>query len=222
MTPSILTRSSSLTSCPAHRSGSGGQPSKRGAGRSTPSSCGTASPAQGRVSHTPLPQQARLAEAARRAPGFYARLLRAHRAAGLLVGAGDGADRAWGFVNLSPVKDMEVVVLAESLSSRGLHTLLNAALWVLTRDLGGAAFNVGVHNIEVDGSWDPPAEGMDWASGTPIMARVVSRGKLSSRASDFGGLEVFGGASIGNTDPYIVMDLLSKRLGDRSIDISLL
>ena len=32
--------------------------------------------------------------------------------------------------------------------------------------------------------------------------RIVSRGKVSSRASDFGGLEVFGQASIGNTDPY--------------------
>ena len=32
--------------------------------------------------------------------------------------------------------------------------------------------------------------------------RIVSRGKLSSQASDFGGLEVFAGASIGHTDPF--------------------
>lgn len=31
----------------------------------------------------------------------------------------------------------------------------------------------------------------------PVRARIVSRGKLSNGASDFGGLEVFGGASIG-------------------------
>jgi hypothetical protein len=40
----------------------------------------------------------------------------------------------------------------------------------------------------------------------PVMARVVSRGKLTSAASDFGCLEVFGGASIGHTDPYKVLE----------------
>ena len=38
--------------------------------------------------------------------------------------------------------------------------------------------------------------------------RIVSRGKLSSQASDFGGLEVFAGASIGHTDPFIVAEAL--------------
>lgn len=42
----------------------------------------------------------------------------------------------------------------------------------------------------------------------PVVARLVSRGKLSSQASDFGGLEVFGGASIGHTDPFRVVDAL--------------
>ena len=42
----------------------------------------------------------------------------------------------------------------------------------------------------------------------PVVARIVSRGRLSSAASDFGGLEVFGGASIGHTDPYRVHEAL--------------
>lgn len=42
----------------------------------------------------------------------------------------------------------------------------------------------------------------------PVVARVVSRGKLSNLASDFGGLEVFGGASIGHTDPCRVAEAL--------------
>lgn len=33
---------------------------------------------------------------------------------------------------------------------------------------------------------------------------------MSSRASDFGGLEVFGGASIGHTDPFIIASALSS------------
>jgi hypothetical protein len=41
---------------------------------------------------------------------------------------------------------------------------------------------------------------------------VVSRGKLTSAASDFGGLEVFGGSSIGHTDPFKVVQALDTRL----------
>jgi len=44
----------------------------------------------------------------------------------------------------------------------------------------------------------------------PVVARVVSRGKLSNLASDFGGLEVFGGASIGHTDPCRVAEALQR------------
>lgn len=46
-----------------------------------------------------------------------------------------------------------------------------------------------------------------------LLFRVVSRGKLSSQASDFGGLEVFGGASIGHTDPLRVIAAVDKRIG---------
>lgn len=42
--------------------------------------------------------------------------------------------------------------------------------------------------------------------------RIVSRGKMSSKASDFGGLEVFGRASSGNTDPYFVFAALQSQL----------
>ena len=48
----------------------------------------------------------------------------------------------------------------------------------------------------------------------PVMARVVSRGKLSSAASDFGCLEVFGGASIGHTDPYKVIESFDHWVGN--------
>ena len=43
-------------------------------------------------------------------------------------------------------------------------------------------------------------------------SRIVSRGKIGSRASDYGGLEVFGKASIGNTDPYRVFAALQAQL----------
>ena len=41
--------------------------------------------------------------------------------------------------------------------------------------------------------------------------RVVSRGRPHARASDYGGLEVFGHASIGHTDPYRVFEALQAQ-----------
>ena len=60
-------------------------------------------------------------------------------------------------------------------------------------------------------------QGATWLVPSPaapsvlLPRRVVSRGRPSSRASDFGGLEVFGHASIGNTDPYAVFAALQEQ-----------
>eukprot|EP00873_Tetraselmis_striata_P017220 jgi/Tetstr1/437484/TSEL_026163.t1 len=170
------------------------------------------------ASHTPIPQVARLDMVAQLWPRYYLDVLQAHRAAGLLCGCGEGADRAWAYVYLAPIKDMEIIIHARSLRSAGLHRLLHAALRTLIDDLGAVTFNVGVLNIQVEDGREGEAEacraiadGVD--DPPPVVARIVSRGKLSSKASDFGALEVFGGASIGHTDPYGIMPLLLARLG---------
>eukprot|EP00775_Hariotina_reticulata_P011764 gene11764-11909_t len=51
-----------------------------------------------------------------------------------------------------------------------------------------------------------------WGAHGPVVARIVSRGKLTSVASDFGCLEVFGGASIGHTDPFVIVKQLDEQL----------
>lgn len=45
-----------------------------------------------------------------------------------------------------------------------------------------------------------------------VWRRVMSRGRVGAPASDFGGLEVFGEASIGATDPFRVAAELRKRV----------
>jgi len=56
-----------------------------------------------------------------------------------------------------------------------------------------------------------------FGSREPATARVVSRGRAASRsaASDFGALELFGGASIGHTSPWTLMQLLDEELAAR-------
>jgi len=53
---------------------------------------------------------------------------------------------------------------------------------------------------------------VDRISREEFGCRIVSRGKLSSQASDFGGLEVFAGASIGHNDPFVVAAALQKAM----------
>ena len=45
-----------------------------------------------------------------------------------------------------------------------------------------------------------------------VIARVVSRGRMTQPASDYGCLEVVGGASIGHTDPYRLIEAIEARL----------
>jgi hypothetical protein len=74
----------------------------------------------------------------------------------------------------------------------------------------GAASTCSSSGADSDGLWLPGPQ--YWARRAPVIARIVSRGKLSTAASDFGGLEVFGGASIGHTDPFQVVRQLEAQL----------
>lgn len=94
---------------------------------------------------------------------------------------------------------------------------------------GVTSFNVAIWGIRLRGSADlapeaagkqrqggaaqaPPAALSD-AFGGRVFCRVVSRGNAASKASDFGTLEVLGGASIGHTDPWVVSAAIREELG---------
>lgn len=120
------------------------------------------------------------------------------------------------------LQDMEVCIHGSSMDSPAFQRLLYTALRALIDELGVRTFNASIHNIRLPhaagdggGSGDgaavndgylPPPRGMP----VPVVARVVGRGRLSNLASDFGGLEVFGGASIGHTDPFRVAEALRQ------------
>jgi len=64
----------------------------------------------------------------------------------------------------------------------------------------------------VDSCMIASRQSIDHISRGKCGCRIVSRGKLSSQASDFGGLEVFAGASIGHNDPFVVAAALQKAM----------
>lgn len=97
-----------------------------------------------------------------------------------------------------PIKDMETIILGpKELNHPSFVKALFVSLRTLIDDLGVESFNVGIIKEVLEGR---------------IVARIVSRGKVSQTASDFGALEVIGGASIGHTDPYVVIEAIRKKM----------
>jgi hypothetical protein len=102
-------------------------------------------------------------------------------------------------VNLTPTKEKEILLIAPAFD----EALADAVVDVLSvfRDrLGVRSFNVGVQLPAlgaVEESWQ----------GFPVLARIVDRGDLLTRTSDFGGMELFAEAVVAS-DPFVVMDAL--------------
>lgn len=176
--------------------------------------------AQTMVSAVPFPMQLREKYACERFSGqydgasYYDALVEAHAAVGLatrwaaVAEQDDSGSKATAYASICPLKDAEIVVHGASLRCPAFQALVFAALHALIGELGCQSFNAGFHNIPL-----ASVRGSVSGGSVPVVARVVSRGRVGSAASDFGGLEVFGGASIGHTDPWRVKEALDAALG---------
>lgn len=177
------------------------------------------------LSPVPFPMQERVDAAGRAgAEGdIFDDILRAHADLGLMRTVEVGGSTAHLIANLCPYKDMEVQVLGTSLEDPAFSMALHVALRTLIDRLGSRTFNVGVLNLTGDPALPTLAPRDTCTAGTgpkkrrPVFARVLSRGKIKSAASDFGGLEVIAGGSIGHTDPYVVFEALEQELAVRNL-----
>lgn len=133
--------------------------------------------------------------------GYFTDLVAAHRALGLAVDVGPVAALA----SLTPLKEKEVVLLASSLDDGALASALARVLMTLRDGMGVRSFNVGVLLPPVGGSragWED----------FPVVARVVDRGSLDARTSDFGGMELFA-ESVVSSDPFVLAAGLRSGMG---------
>jgi len=165
------------------------------------------------VTPHPLPEQEREAAAARayeaahpeRCGLYAADVGAAHAALGLSRRLRMAGSVAQAYASIAPFKDCEVTVAGASVTCPAFVRLLHIALRALLDRRGVTAFNAAVAGLRLSA---------DVLSGG-VQARIVSRGRAASAASDFGALEVFGGASIGHTDPWTVMGALDAELESR-------
>jgi hypothetical protein len=101
-----------------------------------------------------------------------------------------------GFAYLTPIKEKEVLLMAEALDE-DLLAQVYRVLRAFTQNMNVLSFNLALYMPPL-----VPTPDEDW-SGFPIMVRIVDRGDLGSRVADFGGMELYAQSVIG-TDPFFV------------------
>jgi hypothetical protein len=106
--------------------------------------------------------------------------------------------------HLTPFKDNEVILMAEALSLSFKERIYEVLACFRDR-IGVTCFNLSLVT--------PPLSATEesW-EGFPVMARIVDRGDPDSRASDVGGMEIYG-ASVIASDPLDLTRQLREYLG---------
>jgi len=121
------------------------------------------------------------------------------------LGLGGSLGNVRWLVHLTPVREREVLLLAE----RPDDALAEATYLVLRAfrdDLGVKSFNVALQMRPIDST------PQDW-SGFPAVMRLVDRGDPSHRTSDFGGMELYGTGVIAS-NPFATAGALLQALSE--------
>jgi hypothetical protein len=119
---------------------------------------------------------------------YFSDLFRAHESVGCALAKGGVRLLA----HLSPFKDNEVIILGDKLNL-SFKKRLYEVLTCFRDRLSILSFNLGLVT-------PPLAETEESWQGFPVVAWLVDRGDLASRASDVGGMEIYAASVIGS-DP---------------------
>ena len=141
-------------------------------------------------------RQAALSYKEKYGSSYFADLFRVHRSVGCAVEKAGVRILA----HLTPFKDNEIILLADELNLP-LKESIYEALACFRDRLGVSSFNLSLVT-------PPLAETAESWEGFPAMVRLVDRGNPDSRASDVGGMEIYG-ASVVASDPLE----LARQLG---------
>jgi len=129
---------------------------------------------------------------------YFADLFKLHQ----LIGLGFEQKKIKVFANIAPRKDKEITILAEKLDKQCVSAIYKVAN-CLVKDLGVMSFNFSAILPPINNS-------MEW-NGFPVIARMVSRGPLSNKTSDIGGMEMYVRSNVIETDPYKVFEKIKSR-----------
>ena len=113
--------------------------------------------------------------------------------------------------SLTPIKEREVLVMAPAMD-RSFQERLYEVLAAMRDKMGVASFNLVIYMPPIA----PDEE--DW-SGFPVVARIVDRGDLAARTSDFASMEMYA-TSVVSSDPFRVVKPLKEALLGEMVGVS--
>ena len=120
-----------------------------------------------------------------------------------LVGAGFQRGGVRVLANLAPVKEHEVILVADEMNDE-LKDRTYEALACLRDQLGVSSFNLVLYRPPLA----PTSESWD---GFPVMIRIVDRGDPTTRTNDIGAMELYA-ASVVSSDPLKLAQTLQAAL----------
>ncbi len=120
-----------------------------------------------------------------------------------LVGAAFQSDGVRVLANLAPVKEHEVILMADEMND-ALRDRIYDVLACFRDRLGVRSFNMVLYR-------PPLAPAQESWDGFPIIARIVDRGDPAIRTNDFGGLELYAARVIAS-DPLQLAQTLRDAL----------
>ena len=130
---------------------------------------------------------------------YFDALYAAHEA----VGAGFRRNGVRVLANLAPIKENEVILMADEMTD-SLKDRIYDALACLRDRVGVKSFNLVLYRpplAPTDESWE----------GFPVMVRIVDRGDPTMRTNDFGGMELYA-ASVLASDPLRLAQTLREAM----------
>ena len=120
-----------------------------------------------------------------------------------MVGAAFARNGVRVIANLAPVKEHEVILMADDVSD-SLKDRIYDVLTCLRDRVGVSSFNLVLYRPPLA----PTSESWD---GFPVMVRIVDRGDPKTRTNDFGGMELYASSVIAS-DPLRLAQMLQDAL----------
>jgi hypothetical protein len=132
---------------------------------------------------------------------YFQELCKAHE----LIGLGMNKKGLLLFTNLTQRKDKEITLISKKLDKKCVSAIYKIAN-CLVKEFGVNSFNLGILFPPIN----PPINKDDSWKDFPVIIRIVDRGKLSNKTTDFGGMEMYAHSSVIETDPYVVFEKVKK------------
>jgi hypothetical protein len=118
-----------------------------------------------------------------------------------LLGLGFKTNNVKIMAYLTPIKEKEVLIIAERIDD--LVTVIPKVLECFYHQLSVRSFNLALICSPSSVFDEIDEKEMERWEGFPVMVRIVDRGDLNNRTTDFGAMELYA-ASVISSDPYIV------------------